>query len=432
MHFIFKYLAHRNSLTYSLILMKNFAHIIFSHGSPSCLIAMKQLLRAYERPEHAMIRNNLKNAHLVVIKVGSKVLLEADGRLNYPQIADLVEQIDALHKAGRRIIFVTSGAIGAGMEALQLKKRPTDLPTLQASAAIGQVRLMRAYEDLFGGLGTMVAQVLLTHDDLKNRTRHINIKQTLTALLDQNIIPIINENDTVSVDEIKFGDNDVLASLVAMLVEAKALILLTTTEGFMIKNEAGETERLSHIIELNADVLKHIEAHKIGLSVGGMKSKLMAAANMIHVGGIAVIAPGKKARVLHDIFEGENVGTVVGDINPSTAQKMPGRKRWIAFYHRSLGTITVDDGARVALTKNGKSLLPVGITEVSGQFSRGSVVEIVDSHGTCFAKGITQLDSNEIESAMGQCKKNSRALPTMCQTTEVVHRDNLVLLKGET
>ncbi len=378
-----------------------------------------------------MIRHTLKNAQLVVIKVGSKVLLEANGRLNYPQIAHLVEQIVSLHKAGRKIIFVTSGAIGAGMEALQLKKRPTDLPMLQAAAAIGQVRLMRAYEDLFGGLGTMIAQILLTHDDLKNRTRHINIKQTLTALLDQNIIPIINENDTVSVDEIKFGDNDVLGSLVAMLIEAKALVLLTTTEGFMIKNDAGEAQILSHIIELNADVLKHIEEHKIGLSVGGMKSKLEAAVNMIHVGGLAVIAPGKKPNVLYELFKGADIGTVVGDISPVTAHKMPGRKRWIAFYNRPQGSLTVDNGAKDALLKSGKSLLPVGITAVSGQFTRGAVVEILDSHGLSFAKGIAQLDSREIAEAIDVGRKKSSTDTGACHTTEVVHRDNLVILKGE-
>lgn len=378
-----------------------------------------------------MIRHTLKNAQLVVIKVGSKVLLEANGRLNYPQIAHLVEQIVSLHKAGRKIIFVTSGAIGAGMEALQLKKRPTDLPMLQAAAAIGQVRLMRAYEDLFGGLGTMIAQILLTHDDLKNRTRHINIKQTLTALLDQNIIPIINENDTVSVDEIKFGDNDVLGSLVAMLIEAKALVLLTTTEGFMIKNDAGEAQILSHIIELNADVLKHIEEHKIGLSVGGMKSKLEAAVNMIHVGGLAVIAPGKKPNVLYELFKGADIGTVVGDISPVMAHKMPGRKRWIAFYNRPQGSLTVDNGAKDALLKSGKSLLPVGITAVSGQFTRGAVVEILDPHGLSFAKGIAQLDSREIAEAIDVCRKKSSTDTAACHTTEVVHRDNLVILKGD-
>lgn len=380
--------------------------------------------------EHTMVRDNLKNAELVVVKVGSKVLLESNGQLNYPQIAHLVEQIAALNKAGRKIIFVSSGAIGAGMEALALKKRPTDLPTLQAAAAIGQVRLMRAYEDLFGGLGHMVAQVLLTHDDLKNRVRHLNIKQTLNALLDKNVIPIINENDTVSVDEIKFGDNDVLASLVAMLIEAKAMVLLTTTEGFMIKNANGEKERLSHIIELNADVLKHIESHKVGLSMGGMASKLKAASNMIHVGGIAVIAPGLMKNVLHQVFDGHNVGTVVGDINPTAAQKMPGRKRWIAFYHRPQGTITVDDGAKSALLARGKSLLPVGICKIDGRFSRGSVVEICDIKGRCFAKGISQLDHQEIATIVSQCKKG-QASSGQCQSTEVVHRDNLVILNGD-
>jgi glutamate 5-kinase len=376
-----------------------------------------------------MIRNNLKDAKLLVVKVGSKVLLEADGRLNYPHIAHLVEQIVALHKTGRKIIFVSSGAIGAGMEALNLKKRPSDLPTLQAAAAIGQVRLMRAYEDLFGSFNVMTAQVLLTHDDLKNRTRHLNIKHTLTALLDNNVIPIINENDTVSVDEIKFGDNDVLGSLVAMLLEAKALILLTSTEGFMIKKGNGAQELLPHIVALNEDVLKHIEAHKVGLSVGGMKSKLIAASNMIHVGGIAVIAPGLRQNVLHQIFDGENIGTVVGDINPHTARKMPGRKRWIAFYHRPEGTIKVDDGAKRALLSYGKSLLPVGIFTVSGQFMRGSVIEIQDSQGRSFAKGITQLDHREIEDIMVKCKDDNNESGS-CHT-EVVHRDNMVILRGD-
>lgn len=371
-----------------------------------------------------MVRDNLKKASLVVVKVGSRVLLLDDGRPNYPRIAHLVEQMTALHLRHKRVIFVSSGAIGAGMEALGLKKRPTDLPTLQAAAAIGQVRLMRTYEDLFGRSGLLTAQVLLTHDDLNNRTRHLNIKNTLSALLDKGVIPIINENDTVSVDEIKFGDNDVLASLVAMLLEAKALILLTTAQGFMIKNEKGEEECLSHIIELNEEVLKHIEAHKVGLSVGGMKSKLMAASNMIHVGGIAVIAPGLQNNVLGQIFDGVNIGTVVGDNSLEQAQRMPGRKRWIAFYHRPRGAVYVDEGAKVALLEKGKSLLPVGIRTVDGTFSKGAVIEIRDTLGFGFAKGIAQMDSAEIDIVKG---KNSDAILN-ASVHEVVHRDDLVIL----
>lgn len=376
-----------------------------------------------------MIRNSLKNAHVVVVKVGSKVLLEADGRPNYPRIAHLVDQIAALHGAHRKIIFVTSGAIGAGMEALNLKKRPHDLPTLQAAAAIGQVRLMRAYDDLFSKHHVMVAQILLTHDDLNNRKRHLNIKHTLQALMAKNIIPIINENDTVSVDEIKLGDNDVLASLVAMLIEARALILLTTTAGFMIKDQSGNQSLLPHIVELSADVLKHIEEHKVGLSVGGMKTKVMAAANMIHVGGMAVIAPGLEDNVLIKIFEGNEIGTVVGPIVEND-KKMPGRKRWIAFYHRAKGQLIVDNGAKIALIEKGKSLLPVGIRRAIGDFKRASVVEIIDEHGHSFAKGITELSSDEIQTVMTQCQRDQQQ-SSICHTTEIVHRDNLVIFSGD-
>jgi glutamate 5-kinase len=368
-----------------------------------------------------MIRDTLKNAELIVVKIGSKVLLEDNGRPHYPRIAHLVEQIAHLHQGGKKVVFVSSGAIGAGMEALSLNKRPTDLPTLQAAAAIGQVRLMRAYEDLFGSYGCIVAQVLLTHDDLKHRVRHINSKNTLLALLSRGVIPIINENDTVSVNEIKFGDNDVLASLVAMLLEAKALILLTTADGFMIKNKDGEKECLPHIFEINEDLLKHIEAHKAGLSSGGMKSKLQAAANMIHVGGVAVIAPGLRPDVLGNLFSGAHIGTIIGAHSPEQAQKMPGRKRWIAFYHRSLGGVLVDEGAQEALIKKGKSLLPVGITAVHGDFHVGSVIEIRDFHGKAFAKGISQMASTEIKRLQGKPSDSEEIL-------EVVHRDDLVIL----
>lgn len=374
-----------------------------------------------------MVRNELKNAQIVVVKVGSKVLLLDDGRPNYPRIAHLVEQIASLH-SNKKVIFVSSGAIGAGMEALGLKKRPTELALLQAAAAIGQVRLMRAYEELFGSLNCLVAQVLLTHDDLKNRTRHLNIKQTLTTLLENGVIPIINENDTVSVDEIKFGDNDVLASLVAMLLEAKALILLTTTEGFLIKDEFGQNQILSHIIELDENVMKHIEAHKTGLSVGGMKSKLMAASNMIHVGGVAVIAPGLTDNILPQIFDGENVGTVVGTSLSNNSHKMPGKKRWIAFYNRPEGSLIVDDGAKNALLNHGRSLLPVGVKDIEGLFKKGAVLAIKDEQGSCFAKGISQFDDKEIKAMMQESKtaKDARS-----STLEVVHRDNLVILKGQ-
>jgi glutamate 5-kinase len=371
-----------------------------------------------------MVRDSLIDAEKIVIKVGSRVLLEDNGRPNYAHLAHLVEQIAALHKAKRKVIFVTSGAIGAGMEALGLKKRPHDLATLQAAAAIGQGRLIRVYEDLFASYACMVAQVLLTHDDLRDRARHLNIINTLNTLLDMGIIPIINENDTVAVDEIKFGDNDILASLLAMQIEAKVLVLLTTAEGFIITNKNGEKECLSHIVELNQELLSHIEAHKAGLSTGGMKSKILAAANMIHVGGLAVIAPGLMPHVLTQIFAGDNIGTLVGRLEKTAARKMPGRKRWIAFYNKAKGAVLVDDGAKRALLENGKSLLLVGVCSVEGSFPSGAVIEIKDLRGQPFAKGIAQAGSQKIESIMGHKKESAKG-------DEIVHRDDLVILSGE-
>lgn len=370
-----------------------------------------------------MIERRLKEAHLVVIKVGSNVLLKGDGQLNRERIAHIAQEIAELKRQGHRVILVSSGAIGAGLQALSLKSRPKELRVLQAAAAVGQVKLMGAYVELFDALSCKVAQVLLTHDDLKDRSRHLNVHKTINELLLRDIIPIINENDTVAVDEIRFGDNDILASLVAMLLEAKILILLTTAEGFMITNAKGDKERLPHIVDLNDDLMRHIEAHRGGLSTGGMKSKIMAASNMIHVGGIAIIAPGLFDNVLTHIFQGKDIGTLVGPLNDQDAQRMPKKKRWIAFYHRAQGMIEVDDGAKHALTSMGKSLLPVGITKVLGPFRKGSVVDIMDRLGNCFAKGIAQMDHHEIDIIKGGSVKSDM---------EVIHRDNLVILVGAT
>ncbi len=365
------------------------------------------------------MRDIIKAAKRVVIKIGSRVLLEDDGRPNYAQIAHLVGQIARLKQEKREIVFVTSGAIGAGLEALSIKKRPSDLPTLQAAAAIGQVRLMRSYEDLFAGFGIVVAQVLLTHDDLRDRERHLNVKHTLEELLKRGVIPIINENDCVATEEINFGDNDVLGSLVAMLIEAKVLVLLTTSEGFLIKDDSGKIEVLPHIYEINEAILSHIEKHKVGLSKGGMKSKLAAATNMVHVGGMAIIASGRTHDALEQIFSGQVVGTMV---KPNNLRAMPGRKRWIAFYNKASGVITVDDGAKLAITNKGKSLLPVGVVSVSGDFDKGSVVEICDKTGLCFAKGIVQIEGAKLKQTLAK----SRDLES--PQSEIIHRDNLVIL----
>lgn len=376
-----------------------------------------------------MSRHTLTFAESVIIKIGSKVLLKQDGKPNLPHIAHLVEQIAHLHRNQKRVLFVTSGAIGAGMESLGLKKRPRELEMLQACAAVGQVALMRHYEDLFGHYHCKVAQILLTREDLTDRDRHLNIKRTVHTLWERGVIPIVNENDTVSTEEIKFGDNDVLASLLAMLLEVKALILLTTSMGFMVVNEQGEKVRLAEIMELTPEILSHIEQHQSGLSLGGMESKIKAANNMNHVGGVAIIAPGMVPEILFQIFSGSDVGTVVG--NPHDSKKaMPGRKRWIAFYNHPQGVLTIDDGAKKAILENGKSLLPMGIKSVNGQFLEGAVVELRDSRGALIAKGITKYNSADIAKLVGHESSKVKEILSIEAVSEVIHRNNLVLLNG--
>lgn len=355
-------------------------------------------------------RARLKSAKMVIIKVGTKVLLDDTGSLNVSMIKKLVDEIALLHKEGRRVVLVTSGAIGAGMKALGLKKRPKDLPMLQACAALGQVKLMRYYEDFFSGHGILAGQVLLTYEDLKNRTRHLNAQNTFSTLLEHRIIPIVNENDAVSVSELKFGDNDVLASLVGMLLLADVLVLLTTASGFLI-----DGERVSHITGVSKELFSHIEEHKEGLSLGGMKSKIMAAANMGYVGGVSIIAPGALDGVLNKIFSGQDVGTLVGSLN-TELPFMKSKKRWIAFYHRSKEAVIVDDGAKKAIQLK-KSLLAIGIKDILGEFTKGSVVEVKDLSGQSFARGISQYSSLELAKIIKEDAKGVK---------EVIHQDSLV------
>lgn len=379
-----------------------------------------------------MLRKKISDTKKIVVKIGTKVLIDENRRLNYPHIEHLVKQLATLHKEGRQVVLVTSGAIAAGMDSLKLKTRPKDLPTLQACAAVGQVKLMRIYEDLFLKFSCSIAQVLLTHDDLKERVRHVNIKQTFKTLLKSNIIPIVNENDTVSVQELKFGDNDILASLVAMLLEAQVLLLLTTAPGFLITKDDKTKECLSHIENLNSEIMRHIEDHKPGLSLGGMKSKLLAAFNMDHVGGLSVIACGLKKNAILEVFSGQNIGTIVGGKSfLDKAFKMPGKKRWIAFYNRPIGTLIVDEGAKDAIMHKGKSLLAVGIKEVFGNFKAGSVVEIKNLKKENFAKGIVNFSSDEISLIKGHDSKDLLKILPEKKYEEVIHRDSLVLFFKE-
>ena len=357
-----------------------------------------------------MSREGLKNATRIVVKLGTGVLTDERKLPDLAQMQQLVAQLSHLRENGREIILVTSGAVGAGMGVLGYTKRPTELAAMQACAAVGQSRLMATYEQLFAQSSLKVAQVLLTHDDLRHHERHLNARNTLVRLLDHGVVPIVNENDAISFTELRFGDNDKLSALVTCLLPADLLVILTTVDG-VIENFGKDNSRLLPLIE-NID--ERVEGMAGGTlsatAVGGMTSKIEAAKMVVRCGIPLVIASGRKTSVLADIMSGSEEGTLF----LPHSDKLRGRKRWIAFFHRPKGALVVDDGAKNALRDNSKSLLAPGITRCEGDFASGEVVRICDSNGTEFARGISDVDSSQIKS------KEIREV--------VVHRDNLVIL----
>lgn len=337
----------------------------------------------------------LGKAHRLIVKIGTGLLTDAQNRLAHDRVEHLAGQLIALHREKRQLIVVSSGAISAGMAELGLTQRPKRLDELQAAAAVGQSKLMAAYDATFDKFGIHVAQVLLTHDDLKNRTRHLNARNTLETLLNRGVVPIINENDTVSVDEIKFGDNDRLAALTATLIDADLLIILSHVEG-LLKDGAP----VAAVSEITREIEQIAGGTDRETSVGGMKSKIEAARIVMRAGIPMIIANGKRDHVLTDLLAGKEVGTI---FVPKTS-KLASRKRWIAFFQRPAGTVVVDDGAKTALCDAGKSLLAKGVVRTEGKFADGDVVSICDRNGAEFARGL------------------------MRDGTVMVHRDDLVIL----
>jgi glutamate 5-kinase len=363
------------------------------------------------RSPTGMRRELLKNISRIVVKLGTGVLTDAKKQPDLAQMEQLVNQVAQQRAAGREVVLVSSGAVGAGMGVLGHTKRPAELAELQACAALGQSRLMSTYEKLFAKHNLNVAQVLLTHADLEHHERHLNARNTLVRLLQHGVIPIINENDAVSFTEIKFGDNDKLSALVACLLPADLLVILTTVEG-VIENFGKDNAQLLSTIEQITD---SIEASATGTAsataVGGMTSKIDAAKVVIRAGIPLVIASGRKSNVLESITAASDEGTLFVP-KPS---KLTSRKRWIAFYHHPAGSLTVDDGAKKALREQGRSLLLPGITKVEGNFHSNEVISIRDANGTEFARGITRASAAEIR---------AKNLPKR----EAVHRDDLVIL----
>jgi glutamate 5-kinase len=357
-----------------------------------------------------MHRDALKSASRIVVKLGTGVLTDSRKQPDLAQMQQLVAQVAAQRAAGKEVVMVSSGAVGAGMGVLGHAKRPAELAELQACAAIGQSRLMAIYEKLFGEFNLAVGQVLLTHDDLQHHERHLNARNTLVTLLKRGVVPIINENDAISFTELKFGDNDKLSALVSCLLPADLLVILTTVDG-LIENFGKKNPRTIPTVENLDDTIAGMAGGAGSeTSVGGMASKVEAAKIVIRSGIPLVIASGKKKAVLGDILGGAEEGTIF----VAQPTKLTGRKRWIAFFHHPKGSLFVDEGARTALREAKKSLLAAGISKCEGEFAAGEVVRICDVNGTEFARGISDYDSKTLQ---------ARGAEGM-----VVNRDNLVIL----
>jgi glutamate 5-kinase len=357
---------------------------------------------------------------LVVIKIGTKVIASSDKSLDKGLLKSLICQISDILDKGTKVIVVTSGAIGAGMGLLGMKKRPVKLEELQASASIGQSHLMHLYGDYFKERGYLAGQILLTQEDFNDRSRYLNIKKTIETLFAHKAVPVINENDTVSTEEIKCGDNDRLSSLVSDLCRADMLILLTDVDGLLDEN----CNLVDLVDDVSSRIMKLARSSKCELGTGGMASKLESIGRATASGVECIIANGKTKDIIVDIVDGKGVGTRF----KSTGTKLLAKKRWIAFSSKPKGSIYVDSGAKEALSSKNKSLLASGIVEVDGQFAAGDVIKIADKNFREFARGITNYSSGEILKIKGLKNADIKNVLGDKARDEVVHKDDLVIL----
>lgn len=365
-------------------------------------------------------------AETIVVKVGTRVLTRPDGRLNEQRIAALAEELHKILESGRKAALVSSGAVGAGMGLMGLSERPRDLAHLQAVAAVGQSCLVQTYDRSLRAHGRHAAQILLTADDLDDRTRYLNVRNTILTLLEYGAVPIINENDTVSVEELQttFGDNDRLAAMVTNLIRAPLLILLSDVDGLYNGDprQAG-AELIPTITKLDESIFALVRDRLTGLSKGGMASKLAAARIATLAGENVIIANGREPGTLARILAGEQVGTLV----VAQGQAIPSWKRWIGFTAQPRGQLVLDDGARRAVEKQGRSLLAIGILDAAGEFHKGDVVALRDLHGFEFARGLSNYGCAEILKIKGLKTEAIAAALGHCPYQEVVHRDNMAV-----
>jgi glutamate 5-kinase len=368
----------------------------------------------------------IQHAKRLIVKVGSSLVTNDGKGLDHVAIARWAEQIAQLRTMGKEVVLVSSGAIAEGMQRLGFEKRPTGIHELQACAAVGQMGLAQIYETSFRAHGLGTAQVLLTHADLADRERYLNARSTLFTLLKFGVVPIINENDTVVTDEIKFGDNDTLGALVANLIEGDALIILTDQRGLYTADPRRDPDaRFVDEAKAGDPALEAMAGGAgSGIGRGGMLTKILAARRAATSGAHTVIAWGREERVLSRLAAGEAIGT---QLTAQTAQ-LTARKQWMADHLQTAGSVILDDGAVAKLTAHGKSLLPIGVVEVSGEFGRGDVITCLGADGRAVARGITNYSSSEARRIVRRPSSEIESILGFVEEPELIHRDNMVLL----
>lgn len=370
------------------------------------------------------MREALKKAKRIVVKVGTSTLTHDNGSLNETLIKSLVKQICQIRRDDKQVVLVSSGAVGAGMGRLGLTQKPKSLSEKQALAAVGQVALMHLYERIFWAHDALIAQLLLSKGDFSDRHRYLSARNVCAALLAQNIVPIINENDPVVADELKVGDNDTLSALVCGLVDADALVILSDIDGLYDKNPStnADAKLLNFVEQVDENVLKMAGGEGSKFGTGGMATKLVAAQMANKIGTNLIIANGKKDNVLIEILNAEPVGTLFG----ASASRLNSRKYWLAYGAVQKGAIVVDDGAVKAL-KKGKSLLSVGVRDVLGEFERGEIVSVQSESGENFARGIANYGSSELVRIKGAKSEQIEQILGIKSDNDVIHADNIAL-----
>lgn len=372
------------------------------------------------------MKTSLLQAKRIVVKVGSSLVTNQGEGLDTVAIGNWAQQIAALRGRGCEVVLVSSGAIAEGMQRLGWKQRPSAVHELQAAAAVGQMGLVQVYESCFSKHGLRAAQVLLTHADLADRERYLNARSTLRTLLTLGVIPIINENDTVVTDEIKFGDNDTLGALVTNLIEADALVILTDQVGLFSADPRKDPNATLISIAQAGEPYLELMAGGAGSHIGrgGMITKVLAAKRAARSGAHTAIASGHEHDVLPRLLQGESIGTLL----TSSALPLDARKQWLADHLQVSGKIKLDAGAVRALRNEGKSLLPIGASEVSGEFQRGAVVAILDEHGNDIARGLVNYNADEARRITRHASHEIENILGYVDEAELIHRDNLVLL----